>query len=195
MTASAKQADFAVSQKIIHWIMAVLLMLDLFVAQKFGNPMELADRLESRVDHSTLGTIVCVLFVIRLLLRFRYGGAALPPSMPNWQQQLAHWAHVALYVLIGFLLLSGMATAVNATNPITLFGQFDITLGQTQDDTFRFVRQFHEFATDAMIALIGLHILAALYHGIIKRDGTTGRMLAFWRTARHDTKTTNNSTT
>ena len=175
--------DYTVAQKVIHWLMAIIITLDLFVAQKFGNPMELADRLESRVDHGTLGTIVGVLFLLRLVLRRRHGGAALPAAMPAWQQQLAGWAHALLYVLIGLLLVTGFATAINATNPIPLFGQLDITIGRETEDVFTFVRGFHELITNAIIVLIGLHVIAALYHGLIKRDGTTGRMLAFWRSA------------
>ena len=50
--------EYTVIQKALHWLMAGIIMLDLFIAQKFGNFMELPDRLESRVDHSTMGLIV-----------------------------------------------------------------------------------------------------------------------------------------
>jgi cytochrome b561 len=45
--------DYLKAQKIIHWLMAFVIMLDLNVAQKFGGDMELWDRLESRADHAT----------------------------------------------------------------------------------------------------------------------------------------------
>ncbi len=172
--------DYSVGQKIVHWLMAILITLDLFVAQKFGNPLELADRLESRADHGSLGTIVAVLFVIRLYLRWRHGAPPLPGTMSPWQTTAARWGHGALYFLIGFLIFSGVATAVNATAPIPLFGSFDITLGQVDDTTFIFLRQFHEFATQAVIALVAIHVLAALYHWLIAGDDTTQKMLKFW---------------
>ena len=34
--------DYVKSQKIIHWMMAFLIMLDLVIAQKFGGEMELS---------------------------------------------------------------------------------------------------------------------------------------------------------
>ena len=46
--------------------MAFLIILDLNIAQKFGGEMELLDRLESRVDHATVGTIITFLFVYLL---------------------------------------------------------------------------------------------------------------------------------
>ena len=55
--------DYLRAQKVIHWLMAIVIMLDLNVAQKFGGNMELWDRLESRVDHATAGLIVtCLLY-------------------------------------------------------------------------------------------------------------------------------------
>ena len=57
--------DYLRAQKIIHWLMAIVIMLDLNVAQKFGGDMELWDRLESRVDHATAGIIVTFLLCFK----------------------------------------------------------------------------------------------------------------------------------
>ena len=48
-------------------------------------------------------------------------------------------------------------------------------------DSFFIIRGFHEFCTNAIIALIAIHILAALYHHFIAKDDTTKKMLLFWR--------------
>eukprot|EP00494_Astrolonche_serrata_P023382 UN23640 len=84
-TAMNKPSDYSVGQKIIHWLMAILITLDLFVAQKFGGVMEEVDRLESRIDHASLGIIVAFLFVIRIALRWKNGAPSLPDGMPTWQ--------------------------------------------------------------------------------------------------------------
>ena len=175
------RTDYAVVQKVLHWLMAFIICLDLFVAQKFGDVMEDWDRLESRSDHASVGTVVTVLFVLRIVFRLRHGAAALPAGMSTWQVRAAHLAHFAMYFFVGLLILSGIATAVNAADPITLFGQVDITLGQPGEDLFRQIRPIHEFATNAVIVLIVVHILAALYHQFIARDDSTMRMLKFWR--------------
>ena len=70
--------DYLRAQKVIHWLMAIVIMLDLNVAQKFGGDMELWDRLESRVDHATAGLIVTFLLILRIFLRFLYGAPSLP---------------------------------------------------------------------------------------------------------------------
>ena len=176
----AESTDYSVGQKVIHWIMAFFIILDLFVAQKFGGVMEDWDRLESRVDHGSMGTIIGVLFILRIILRIRHGAPPLPGGMPIWQEKAARIAHWLLYFFIGFLILSGLTTAANATAPVLLFGALDITIGQSEETTFRFVRQFHEFATNAVIALIGIHVFAAIYHHFVVKDDSTSRILRFW---------------
>ena len=156
--------DYLRIQKIIHWLMAIIIMLDLNVAQKFGGEMELLDRLESRVDHATAGMIVTFLFVLRIILRYRYGAPNLPQTMPLWQTYLAKLGHFGLYFLMGLLIVSGI-TAANFTNdPIVVFGLFNLSSEVDNLYMFELIRGIHEFATNAIIALITIHILAAIYH-------------------------------
>ena len=172
--------DYVKSQKIIHWIMAFLIMLDLFIAQKFGGEMELWDRLESRVDHATVGLIVTFLFILRLFLRYRYGAPSLPTSMPRWQMFAANLGHYGLYFLMGALMVTGIISASFASDPIIVFGSFDLAFANHSVEFFILVRTIHEFCTNAIIVLILIHILAAVYHHYIAKDDTTSKMLKFW---------------
>ena len=173
------RADYTVVQKIIHWLMAFLIMVDLFVAQKFGGAMADWDRFESRSDHASVGTILAILLAARLYLRWRYGAPALPIDMPAWQKRLAYAAHGALYGLIGFLIVSGIMAASAANSLIEPFGLFALNDGVEGD--FIGLRQLHEWVTWLLMALIAAHILAALYHWLWRRDTITQRMLRFWR--------------
>ena len=172
--------DYVKSQKIIHWVMAFLIMLDLFIAQKFGGEMELWDRLESRVDHATVGLIVTFLFILRLFLRYKHGAPSLPTSMPRWQMLAAKLGHYSLYFLMGALVVTGIISASFASNPIVIFGSFDLAFANHSVEFFTLVRTTHEFCTNAIIVLILIHILAAVYHHYIAKDDTTSKMLKFW---------------
>ena len=89
--------DYLRAQKVIHWLMAIVIILDLNVAQKFGGNMELWDRLESRVDHATAGLIVTFLFILSNISKyFYYGAPSLPESMPGWQAVMAKTGHYGL---------------------------------------------------------------------------------------------------
>ena len=161
--------------------MAFAIMLDLNVAQKFGGEMELWDRLESRADHATLGLIITFLFRLRIFLRYRYGAPSLPSSMPKWQVTAAQIGHYGLYFLMGALILTGIISAIFASDPIMVFSSYDLAFANHNDDLFLTVRGIHEFCTNAIIALIAVHILAAIYHHLIVKDVTTINMLKFWK--------------
>ena len=111
--------DYLKAQKVIHWLMAIIIMLDLNVAQKFGGDMELWDRLESRVDHAQAGLIVTFLFLLRIFLRYRYGAPALPTEMPGWQVISAKAGHYGLYILKACLLYTYPSTRDQRGSGIT----------------------------------------------------------------------------
>ena len=176
--------DYLKSQKIIHWLMAAAIMIDLNVAQKFGGEMQVLDRLESRADHATMGLIITFLLVLRIILRSRYGAPSLPNSMSKWQIIAAQAGHYGLYILMGTLVMTGIISAIYASDPILVFNSYDLAFANHNDNAFRIVRGIHEFCTNAIIALIFIHILAAIYHHFVLKDSTTSNMSKFWTTKR-----------
>lgn len=181
MTATGQRTDFSIGQKVLHWLIAIAIILDLFIAQKFGGLMDDVDRFESRGDHASLGTLVACLFAARLYLRFKYGAPSLSNNLSKWQIQLAHAAHWSLYFMIGLLILSGIGSAINANSVISPFGLFAYGNGVGNQAIFDTIRAIHEFATKGIIALIVLHVAAAFYHLLSKHRHITLRMLKFWQ--------------
>ena len=123
------KSDFLKSQKIIHWIMAIIIMLDLNIAQKFGGEMDILDRLESRIDHTSVGLFITFLFLLRVFLRYKYGSPGYPDSMSRWQVISAKVGHYGLYFLMGGLIVTGLLTARYATDPILAFNTLNLTMG------------------------------------------------------------------
>ena len=173
--------DYKIAQKVIHWLMAFAIMLDLNIAQKFGGEMAILDRLESRQDHATMGLIITFLFILRIILRYRYGSPRLPSTMPKWQVIAAEIGHYGLYFLMGTLMLTGIISANFASDPIMVFGSYDLAFANHNEGLFLTIRGIHEFCTNAIIALIAIHILAAIYHHFVVKDLTTINMLKFWK--------------
>ena len=180
MTDAKSPINYSTAQKTLHWLMAAAIIADLFIAQKFGGVMENWDRFESRSDHASLGTLVAILFVIRLTLRVKHGAPPLPSDLPDWQRRLAQFAHVGFYGLIGVLLASGIASAMTADSQVTPFGLFAYGDGNGNPALFAFIRGVHEWATTLLIGLIALHVAAALLH-LASRDHRqlTLRMMGF----------------
>ena len=169
------------TQKIIHWLMALLIMLDLNIAQKFGGDMDTLDRLESRIDHSSMGLIIASLFILRLVFRYKYGPPDYPASMPRWQVVSAKFGHYGLYFLMGGLIITGLLTARYASDPIFAFNAINLTIDYPDIETYNVLRLFHEIFTNLIIVLIGIHIFASMYHHFIAKDLTTINMVKFWK--------------
>lgn len=146
--------------------------------------MELWDRLESRADHATMNLIVTFLFILRLILRYRYGAPKLPSTMPKWQVLSAQAGHYSFYLLLGTLMLTGITSAIFASDPIIVSGSYDLAFANHNTDLFLTVRGIHEFCTNAIIALIVVHVFAAGYHHFIAKDTTTLNLAKFWTSKR-----------
>ena len=129
--------------------MAIAIMIDLRVAQKFGGEMELWDRLESRADHATMGLIITFLLFLRIFLRYRYGAPSLPSSMSKWQFFAVQVGHYGLYILMGALVLTGIVSATFASDPIMVFGSYDLAFANHNLNFFLIIRGIHEFCTNA----------------------------------------------
>ena len=82
---------------------------------------------------------------------------------------------------MGALMLTGIISANFASDPIMVFSYFDLAFANHNDELFLTVRGIHEFCTNAIIALIVVHILAAIYHHFIVKDATTINMLKLWK--------------
>ena len=102
--------------------------------------------------------------------------------MAKWQVLAAQVGHYGLYILMGALVLTGIISATYASDPILVFNSYDLAFANHNDDVFKIVRGIHEFCTNAIIALIVIHILAAIYHHFVLKDSTTSNMTKFWTT-------------
>ena len=100
--------------------------------------------------------------------------------MPKWQMLAANLGHYGLYFLMGALIVTGIISASFASDPIIVFGSFDLAFANHSVEFFILVRTVHEFCTNAIIVLILIHIFAAVYHHYIAKDDTTSKMLKFW---------------
>jgi len=119
-----------------------------------------------------------VLTLIRLVYRLTHKPAPLPDSMPGWQKFAARVTHVFLY---GFLLINPLVgwVATSAYGAaISVFGFFTMPAIVEKDRALADqLFQIHLALGLLFTAAVLLHIAAALYHGLIRRDGVLSRMI------------------
>ncbi|MBF9032318.1 cytochrome b [Rhodobacterales bacterium HKCCE3408] len=160
----------------LHWIMAILIFLALSAGKLVLEDMDNADpnKVLALGPHMTIGILLGVLVLVRLAMRF---GAVRPDPATAGSPLLdrigvvTHWA---LYALILAMVLSGMTMARSAGLFPIVFGGSGEPLSADFDEIA--ARAVHGAASTLLLALIALHIAAALYHQFVRRDGLIGRM-------------------
>lgn len=132
--------------------------------------------------HKNMGVIVLILILWRLIYRAANPPPPLPDSVPVWQRQVAGLTHALLYLSVLVMALSGYVRVVAGGFPLEWWDSLGVPRLVPRSETLAETAQTIHWATHyVVIALIVLHVGAALYHAGIKRDGVFARM---WPAAR-----------
>lgn len=165
---------FSLPFRLIHWLMAFILLVMLGFGQRFGTDLPDAERIFSLTGHSSLGVMVVMLLILRVLLRV--SGRARRPDhgLRGVQALLSQLVQGGLYLLMIYLPVTGALTARAHKLPVQPFGLSSIS---TPDPAqFEMMRFWHELGTKAFIVLLILHIGAAFLHRYLWRDGVMNSM-------------------
>lgn len=162
----------------LHWLIALLLIFMLFFGEDLMDEKEVGAFGPSL--HVSIGSAILVLSVLRLVWRLFNPPPAYPASMAPWERMAAKVTHLFFYVLlIGLPLTGWLATPKflreeSAIAGLTLFGAIPLPAAPSFGLPMKDV---HELGANLGIALLALHVLAALKHHFINRDGVLRRML------------------
>ena len=127
--------------------------------------------------HKSIGMTIGLLVLVRLLWRLTHRPPALPPTLPGWQVRAAGVSHSLLYSCMIIMPLAGYLGSVFSGYPIRYFGTTLPGWGWKDEALKEFFSTVHLATAVAFIALIALHVLAALKHAFVDRDGVLQRML------------------
>jgi cytochrome b561 len=129
--------------------------------------------------HKTLGIVILALAVIRLGVRIRYGAPPLPADLPEPMKLAAQLSHYAFYALMIGMPLIGWAMLSAGAYPVVLFGNVRLPPILPQSDTLHaLLWNAHFYLAFAFFALILVHVAAALFHALIRRDNVFESMAA-----------------
>ena len=164
----------------LHWtIFALVLIAYLAVNLHRYFPRGSALRSDVLAAHFLTGIAVLLLVLPRLAARFAHPHPPIlpPPSRPT--DALARLTHLALYLFLIVQPLMGVVTLQVAGKPVALFG---VTLlpalfGPGDRRLGHQWEHVHGTVGEVFYYVIGLHILAALWHHFVRRDNTLRRML------------------
>lgn len=168
---------YTFTAKTLHWGMALGLTgtfaLGFYMADLPLSPA----KLQFYSWHKWAGVTLLAIVVLRLVWRMLHTPPALPTTMPSWQHKASDFSHIALYVLMLTVPISGWLMSSAEGFPVVWFGVVPLPDLVPKDKALaESLKLAHKILNYSMLALVCLHIAAALKHQLIDKDGVLGRM-------------------
>jgi cytochrome b561 len=163
----------------LHWLIAALLIFMLIFGEDLMIAGEGGGTLAPSV-HVSIGSAILVLTVLRFIWRLANPPPAYPAGIERWEQMASKAGQVLFYMLLigipltGWLAMPKFLSEEGAMSGVTIFGAFPVPGAPNLDLP---MKSFHELMSNFTIALLTLHVLAALKHHFINQDGVLRRML------------------
>ncbi|MBS0362259.1 MAG: cytochrome b [Proteobacteria bacterium] len=161
-----------------HWT-TVLLVLWMFAsAWSIGLAADAAGAQRMLAVHRSLGVALWVVTLARLAWRLRFASRPpLPADLPPPQRIAALLNEAALYAVLALQPMTGLAQSLARGKPFVLFGLEVPKLMARDKATLSLFHSVHELTADLLIGLLVLHVGAALFHGLVRRDGVLSSMI------------------
>jgi cytochrome b561 len=176
---SETASGYTGTAKLLHWTIVTLLIVQ-FVLSWTMPEIHRNTKPETLINlHLSFGALLLGLAVIRLSWRATHAEPPPEDGLPPWQLQSARVVHWLLYALLFVVPILGWVNASYRGFPVSLFGLIELPkLLATRTPGFGWTGDVHGLlANYLMLALVGLHVAAGLYHYFIRRDGVLQRML------------------
>jgi cytochrome b561 len=152
---------YSVAQIVLHWTIAALVLFQFVVAG--GIETRWQERMTGVIPnepfptpHTIAGIVILGLMLVRLAIRLRRGAPLPPEGEPPVLARLARIAHAAFYVILILMPVGGA---------VAWFGGYETPA------------IVHGIAAKLLLALVVLHVVAALAHKFWFRSGAFERML------------------
>lgn len=162
MSGARSPAGYTLTQIILHWVIAALVVFQLLVNEG------MQDAFDDRVDgdevsdytgaalHIAVGVTILVLALVRLWMRWRHGAPAAHRDKPAPIIWLGYATHVALYAFIIAMPVTGLVAWARGSEAFA---------------------ELHEIGKLILVPLIALHVAGALAEHFVFRNDTLARMI------------------
>ena len=162
---------------VFHWLMAAIIVATWSIAIVVSDMPLSPARITGYSWHKWLGVTVFFLVLLRLVWRATHPAPQLEIKMPAWQERAMQLTHFALYLLMMVIPLVGWLMSSAKGYTVNYFGLFELPDLLSKDKALGHqLKDLHEYLADILVALVCLHVLAALKHQFIDKDGLLSRM-------------------
>ena len=162
----------------LHWILVVGILFQIALGLYLGEvPRDTPARTVWVNFHKSVGITLGTLILFRVYWRLTHRPPPLPESMPRWERVAARVNHALLYACMVGMPLAGYTASNFSRFGIRYFNLVELKPWGVDDRRiYDFFNATHKTLAVIFIALIALHVLAALKHGLFDRDRILRRM-------------------
>ena len=171
------ETEFGSVARFFHWTIALLVVfmicLGFILHDTSGDLKSIFYTL-----HKSCGLTILGLLVLGYLWRLTSIIPKFPAGTSVVQAKTAKWTHLSLYLLLFLQTLSGwtMATASGYPPNFWWIVKIPAPWANVNKSVANVTSFIHHYCVWVLVGVICLHILGALYHWWIKRDGVFQRM-------------------
>ncbi len=165
--------------KLLHWLMAALIISTMVLGVVMVNLPMNALKFELYAIHKSIGMTLLVLALLRISWRWMNPVVpALPSSLPTHERRLASWAHGLFYLLLFAMPISGYVINSAANFPLNVFGLVQVPNIVPESEAMTAAAKWtHAMLFWFFAGLISVHIAGALRHHFVLNDDILRRML------------------
>ena len=176
MSTTNNPTQFALLTRVLHWLMAALLLAMVFIGVSMV--ASLGDYHWLLTIHRPLGILILILAAIRLVTRLLTRAPEFPPTMPQAERFVATASERLLYALFIALPLVGWSMLSAGHFPIVMFGAVHLPpILPARPELYAALRETHTILAYLLFLAFLAHFGAVLFHTLVLRDGLLNRML------------------
>ncbi len=128
--------------------------------------------------HKALGITVLMLVAFRVVWRIMAKVPVPVPSLKPYEYKAAHVVHISLYGFMLAMPITGWLMTSAYGKAVSFFGIWNVPVLMAKNKPVAsLMNDLHEIGAVVFIMVIGVHIAAALYHHVIRKDEVLLRML------------------
>jgi len=181
MRPAKPSGPYSVAARRFHWwtvaFLAVQVPVGLVMVYR-GKGLNVWDATTNALysGHKLLGLIILCAVIARLIYRLTQGAPADEPTLEPWQKGISHATHWTLYLLLIVVPIGGYI-GISLYPALDVFGVSLPAVASPNQQAAERVLFWHMLGAFAIVLLAGMHVAAALFHYVIRRDGVLQRML------------------
>ena len=173
---STQRQQFAVFSRLLHWTMAVMVLIMLCIG--VAMVVSLADYHALVSIHRPLGIAILILVVVRFMNRRLNPPPPFPDTMSRLERRAATASELTMYGLMFVLPLVGWGMLSAARYPIVLYGPLHLPFILPHNAMlYAVLRKAHTILAYLFFLMFLAHFGAILFHTLIVRDGILKRMV------------------